>query len=72
MRSIPSGGFSPKAHGIRISVSWKPNPWDNPACESFIKPLKSEEVYRSEYLHIAEAQGTTPKGEDVERHTWMV
>ena len=27
-------------HGIRISMSRKANPWDNAACESFIKTLK--------------------------------
>jgi putative transposase len=26
-----------KAHGIEISMSRKGNPWDNAACESFIK-----------------------------------
>jgi transposase InsO family protein len=45
-----------KAHGIRISMSRKANPWDNAACESFIKTLKSEEVYRSEYRDQAEAR----------------
>ena len=36
-------------HGIRISMSRTGNPWDNAACESFMKTLKYEEVYRSEY-----------------------
>ena len=43
-------------HGIQISMSRKANPWDNAACESFIKTLKYEEVYRSEYHGLAEAQ----------------
>jgi putative transposase len=45
-----------KAHGIRISMSRKANPWDNAACESFMKTLKSEEVYRTEYRDQAEAR----------------
>ena len=45
-------------HGIQISLSRKANPWDNAACESFIKTLKYEEVYRSEYHDLAEAQAS--------------
>jgi putative transposase len=45
-----------KAHGIRISMSRKANPWDNAACESFMKTLKCEEVYRTEYRDQAEAR----------------
>ena len=45
-----------KAHGLRISMSRKANPWDNAACESFMKTLKSEEVYRAEYRDQAEAR----------------
>ena len=44
-----------KAHGIRISMSRKGNPWDNAACESFMKTLKYEEVHRTEYRDLAEA-----------------
>ena len=33
-----------KANGIAISMSRKGNPWDNAACESFMKTLKYEEV----------------------------
>ena len=36
-------------HGIQISMSRKGNPYDNAACESFMKTLKYEEVYRNEY-----------------------
>jgi len=43
---------------IQISMSRSGNPWDNAACESFIKTLKYEEVYRSEYLDLAEARGS--------------
>lgn len=43
-------------HGIRISMSRKGNPYDNAACESFMKTLKYEEVYRQEYRDLAEAR----------------
>ena len=43
-------------HGIRISMSRKGNPWDNAACESFMKTLKYEEVFRNEYRDLGEAQ----------------
>jgi len=43
-------------HGIHISMSRKGNPWDNAACESFIKTLKYEEVYRSEYRDLTDAR----------------
>jgi putative transposase len=42
-------------HGIGISMSRTGNPWDNAACESFMKTLKYEEVYRSEYRDLADA-----------------
>jgi putative transposase len=42
--------------GIRISMSRKGNPWDNAACESFMKTLKYEEVHRNEYRDLAEAR----------------
>jgi putative transposase len=45
-----------KAHGIEISMSRKGNPWDNAACESFIKSLKYEEVLRNEYRDLGEAR----------------
>ena len=34
-------------------MSRKANPWDNAACESFMKSLKYEEVLRNEYLKEA-------------------
>jgi putative transposase len=43
-------------HGIQISMSRKANPWDNAACESFMKSLKYEEVYRNEYRDLSEAR----------------
>jgi transposase InsO family protein len=45
-----------KENGIRISMSRKGNPYDNAACESFMKTLKYEEVYRQEYRDLAEAR----------------
>ncbi len=47
-----------KSQGIQISMSRKGNPWDNAACESFLKTLKYEEVYRSEYRDLAEARAS--------------
>ena len=38
-----------KEHGIGISMSRKADPWDNAACESFMKTLKYEEIHRNEY-----------------------
>jgi transposase InsO family protein len=43
-------------HGIQISMSRKANPWDNAACESFMKTLKCEEVYRIEYRDLSHAR----------------
>jgi putative transposase len=43
-------------HQIRSSMSRKANPWDNAACESFMKTLRSEEVYRIEYRDQADAR----------------
>jgi transposase InsO family protein len=47
-----------KAHQIAISMSRKGNPWDNAACESFMKTLKYEEVLRNEYRDLAEARAS--------------
>ena len=54
-----------KANQIDISMSRKGNPWDNAACESFMKTLKYEEVYRSEYRDLADAYAQI--GEFLER-----
>jgi transposase InsO family protein len=45
-----------KEHGVAISMSRKGNPYDNAACESFMKTLKYEEVYRQEYRDLADAR----------------
>jgi putative transposase len=47
-----------KANGITISMSRKGNPWDNAACESFMKTLKYEEVHRNEYRDLTEVRAS--------------
>jgi transposase InsO family protein len=47
-----------KEHGVRISMSRRGNPYDNAACESFMKTLKYEEVYRQEYRDLADARAS--------------
>ena len=44
-----------KQHQAAISMSRKGNPYDNAACESFMKTLKYEEVYRNEYRDFHDA-----------------
>jgi transposase InsO family protein len=43
-------------HKIRISMSRRGNPYDNARAESFMKTLKCEEVYRSDYRDEREAR----------------
>jgi len=43
-----------KANGLRISMSDKGNPYDNAFAESFMKTLKYEEVYLSDYQTYAD------------------
>jgi len=45
-----------KQHQAAISMSRKGNPYDNAACESFMKTLKQEEVYRNEYRDFNEVR----------------
>ena len=47
-----------KAHGCEISMSHKSSPWENAGCESWMKTLKYEEVYRQEYRGLAEARAS--------------
>ena len=52
-----------------ISMSRKGNPYDNAACESFMKTLKYEEVYRNEYRDFQEARARIGEFlEDVYNH----
>jgi len=54
-----------KQHKATISMSRKGNPYDNAACESFMKTLKYEEVYRNEYRDFHDAHASI--GEFLER-----
>ena len=45
-----------KDAGITISMSRRGNPYDNAQAESFMKTLKYEEVYLSEYANMSEAR----------------
>src|ERR1700722_2779007 len=45
-----------KQHQATISMSRKGNPYDNAACESFMKTLKYEEGYRNEYRDFQDAR----------------
>jgi putative transposase len=45
-----------KAQGCQISMSHKASPWENGGCESWMKTLKYEEVFRQEYRDLAEAR----------------
>lgn len=47
-----------REHGVAISMSRQGNPYDNAKAESFMKTLKYEEVYRSEYRDVFEAQAS--------------
>lgn len=42
--------------GIAVSMSRRGNPYDNAQAESFMKTLKYEEVYLSEYANLGEAR----------------
>jgi transposase InsO family protein len=44
-----------KTSGIQISRCRPDNPDDNAQCESFMKTLKYEEVYRNEYRNLTAA-----------------
>lgn len=45
-----------KANGIQISMSRPGNPYDNAKAESFMKTLKYEEVYRTQYRDLTDAR----------------
>jgi putative transposase len=47
-----------KTHGGEISMSRKSSPWENAGCESWMKTLKYEEVYRQEYRDLAEVRAS--------------
>jgi putative transposase len=54
-----------KEHHAEISMSRRGNPYDNAACESFMKTLKYEEVYRTEYRDLPDALASI--GEFIEK-----
>jgi putative transposase len=45
-------------HGVRISMSRSASPYDNAQAESFMKTLKYEEVYRTEYRSLEDARAS--------------
>lgn len=45
-----------RENGVRISMIRKGNPYDNAFAESFMKTLKTEEIYTNEYETLEEAQ----------------
>lgn len=45
-----------KTSGVAISMSRRGNPYDNAKAESFMKTLKYEQVYLSEYENLADAR----------------
>lgn len=47
-------------HGFQISMARKGNPYDNAAAESFIKTLKTEEVYLWEYRTLEDVMKRLP------------
>lgn len=56
-----------KENQIQVSMSRQASPWDNAACESFMKTLKYEEVYNQRRIHSA--LGYVPPAE-FEREGW--
>jgi transposase InsO family protein len=47
-----------KEHGCQISMSHKASPWENAGCESWMKTLIAEEVYRQEYRDLGDARAS--------------
>ena len=45
-----------RKHGLRCSMSWKGNCWDNAVMESFFSRLKVELIYAENYRTVAEAR----------------
>jgi transposase InsO family protein len=47
-----------KERGLNISMSRRGNPYNNARCERFMRTLKEEQVYLSEYETLAEARSS--------------
>ncbi len=47
-------------HGFKVSMARKGNPYDNAVAESFIKTLKTEEVYLWEYQTLSDVEKRLP------------
>ncbi len=47
-------------HGFQGSMARKGNPYDNAVAESFLKTLKTEEVYLWEYRTLEDAEKRVP------------
>jgi transposase InsO family protein len=63
MVAVPINFFVPinfLVVGLRISMSRKGNPYDNAQAESFIKTLKSEEVYLWDYKTFEDVKERIP------------
>ncbi len=58
---VAPGNFERADHPFwqnAVSMSRKGNPYDNAFCESFMKTLKYEEIYRQDYRDLAEAHAS--------------
>lgn len=49
-----------RSHGFQISMSRRGNPYDNAFAESFMKTIKTEEVYLWEYRTLEDVQRRLP------------
>ncbi len=49
-----------KNHGLQVSMSRKGNPYDNAFAESFMKTIKTEEVYLWEYRTLEDVERRLP------------
>ena len=50
-----------QAHKMEPSMSRPANPYDNAACESFMKTLKREEIYCNRYRDLEDLKAPTSR-----------